>query len=268
MTALTKVEKLDVGMTFDHSQIDLLKSTICKGSSDDELMFFVNVCKRTGLDPFARQIYSVPRAGQRVIQISVDGFRLIAERSGRYSPGKESSYTYRKDGSLESATSFIMKQTRDGHWHTVAATAYFDEYDGKTNLWKKMPRTMLAKCAECLALRKAFPAEMSGLYAEEEMHQADVKHHDVKPLYSICISHEKSIELGDLLMKCSPEVQKNFVMYLSQKFKITTLDDLPENEFEKHKEMLIKRRDEYQKQLAEAEMTNVNKETGEIQDAD
>lgn len=256
MTALTKIERLDQNLSnisFDHSQIELIKNTICKGANDDELRFFINVCQRTGLDPFSRQIYSVPRGPNRTIQISVDGFRLIAERSGRYSPGKQSVYTYDKNGNLESATSYIMKQTRDSVWHEVAATAYFDEYDGKNTMWKKMPRTMLAKCAECLALRKAFPAEMSGLYAEEEMHQKS-------------ISAVQAVDLSQLLLQCSPDVQKNFMTYLNNKFKISMIDDLPENEFDNHKNMLTMRKNEYQKKLAEAEVTIVNKDTGEVQE--
>jgi hypothetical protein len=129
-----------------------------------------------------KQIYSIPRGGQRTIQISIDGFRVLAERSGKYAPGKEPTFTYDKDNKLLSATAYVKKQSKDGTWHEVSACAYFDEYSVGTPFWKKMPHNQLAKCAESLALRKAFPAELAGLYSNEEMDQAGVTIEMIEPI--------------------------------------------------------------------------------------
>ena len=157
---------------FSEDKLKLLKDTVCKGATDNELQLFLHVCIKTGLDPFMKQIYSIPRGGQRTIQTSIDGFRLIAERTCKYSPGKEPSYTYDSNGKLISATATVKKMTADGTWHEISATAFNDEYNGRNTFWGKMPHLMLAKCAECLALRRAFPAEMSGVYSDDEMAQA------------------------------------------------------------------------------------------------
>ncbi len=153
---------------------DLIKRTICKGSSDDELQLFIHACKRTGLDPFMKQIHAVKRGDVMTIQTGIDGLRLIADRSGNYSPGREPTFQYDKDSKLISATAYIKKRTSDGVWHEVSATAFLSEYKPtyKNNFWESKPHLMLAKCSEALALRKAFPAEMSGLYTHEEMEQA------------------------------------------------------------------------------------------------
>ena len=168
---------------FSQEQIDLIKRTICKGASDDELELFLYLCKKTGLDPFVRQIYMIPRKSKdsngnwvTVYQplVSIDGYRLIAERTKSYSPGRESTYVYDKSGGVFSATAYLKKKGSDGTWHEIAATAFHSEYvqkakDGPTKFWAEKPHLMLAKCAESLALRRAFPAELSGVYTEEEM---------------------------------------------------------------------------------------------------
>lgn len=160
--------------SFTNEQIELIKKTVCKGATDNELQLFLYTCKHAGLDPLLKQIYAIKRGGTMTIQTSIDGLRLIAERTERYSPGKETVYAYDEKKGLLSATSYVNKMTPDGTWHEVAATAYFAEYaqafNGRlTNFWLKMPHVMLAKCAEANALRRAFPFELAGLYSSEEM---------------------------------------------------------------------------------------------------
>jgi phage recombination protein Bet len=183
-TALTKIERIE----YSREQIDLIKRTFAQGSTDDEFQLFVMTAQRLGLRPEARQIHMVKRPAydpdtreyvqKMSIQTGIDGYRLIADRTERYAPGREPTFVYNADNLLVSATSYVKKFVR-GEWHEVAATAHFDEYaqkkkDGQpTQMWATKPHIMLAKCAEALALRRAFPAELSGVYTDEEMAQAD-----------------------------------------------------------------------------------------------
>ncbi len=150
---------------------ELIMSLYCKGLSDPEAEHFFTICKKMDLNPLAKQIYVYKMGGKMTIIVSIDGLRLTADRTGSYAPGKETVFMYKKDGSLLAATAYVKKLTKDGQWHEVSAIAFFDEYCAQ-NLWKKMPHVMLSKCAEAQALRKAFPAELSGVYVKEEMDQA------------------------------------------------------------------------------------------------
>lgn len=176
---MEKTNQLQTFASLDENKIELIKRTICKGATDDELQLFIHACNRTKLDPFMKQIYAVKRGGTMTIQTGIDGYRLIAERTGRYMPGREPSFVYDDKGRLLSATSYVKKMDSNGQWHEIAATAHFSEYNANGNMWQKLPHAMLAKCSESLALRKAFPADLSGLNTEEEMEQAS-KEEDVE----------------------------------------------------------------------------------------
>lgn len=208
------MKKADNFLDLSEEKIDLLKRTVCKGATDDELQLFLHVCNRTGLDPFMRQIYSVARGSQRTIQTGIDGYRLIAERTGKYMPGREPSFAYTEKGELISATAYIKKMASDGTWHEVSASVFFSEYNpGNNPMWKKMPHLMLAKCAETLVIRKSFPADLSGIYTEDETFHDDLTIETDKPEY---ISIEQANQLNLLLKDCRPSVKENFMKFLGK----------------------------------------------------
>lgn len=152
-----------------------MRQNVAKGLSVSELNLFLYNCMQTDLDPRRREIYAIKRGGSMSIQVAIDGFRLIAERTGKYSPGKDTEFSYDKNGSLLGAKVYVKKLTPDGTWHDISAVAFLKEYRANNNMWGKLTHVMLEKCAESRALRRAFPQDFSGLYTEEEMEQADEK---------------------------------------------------------------------------------------------
>ncbi len=162
---------------WSNDQLAVIKNQIAKNCSDADLVLFAEVCKRTGLDPFTRQIYAISRGGKMVIQLSIDGFRAIAADSGQYN-GSQTFWCgvdgvwvdcWLSDNNPVAAKTEIYRGDGD---RPFVGVAKFSEYAGE-NLWRKLPALMIGKVSESLALRKAFPRQLSGLYTPEEMTQAD-----------------------------------------------------------------------------------------------
>lgn len=163
-------------INFDQETLNLIKKTVAVGANDTEFAMFVYQAKRTGLDPLARQIYCVKIGDKVTIQASIDGLRLVAQRSGDYAGQDEPEFVGSRDSHPDIAKVKVYKFAKDGQRYLAATgVAYWDEYKpaaGRDFMWLKMPHTMLAKVAEALALRKAFPQDLSGIYSAEEMDQA------------------------------------------------------------------------------------------------
>lgn len=177
---------------FTKEDIELIKADICKGATDAELRMFLKKCRHSGLDPFLKQIYSIQRwqagdsGGGKMVhqtQVSIDGARLSAIRTGQYE-GQLGPYycgpdaiwreIWLEDGPPAAAKVGVLRRGLQPLFATARYASYVQtKKDGKPNqMWTKMPDTMLAKCAEMLALRKAFPMELAGCYSSEEMGQA------------------------------------------------------------------------------------------------
>lgn len=179
---------------WDPEQIRVLRDTYAKNLDDAEFALFGQVCRRTRLDPFRKQIYAIKRpewdpvtktnSWKVTFQTSIDGFRAIAARTGLddgqsppqwCGPDAQWSEIWAGNGDPHSARVTVYKK---GRTHGFPGTARYSAYvqttkDGSpTKMWKKMGAEQLAKCAEALALRKAFPEELGGVYTHDEMAQA------------------------------------------------------------------------------------------------
>ncbi len=146
---------------------------------------FAQTVQRTGLDPIARQIYCIERGGKYSISVGIDGARLVAQRTGQYAgqrpiewtaDGKEWVDVWLDKEPPRAARCGVMRTNFTEPLYAVATwDGYAPYFSGKlSQMWDKHGPLMLGKCAEMLALRKAFPMELSGLYVPEEMDSANI----------------------------------------------------------------------------------------------
>lgn len=205
---MSNITRLPAQDAFAARNLDLIRRTVAADTNDAEFDLFIHAARHVNLDPLRRQIYAFvfskndAKKRRMTIITGIDGFRTIAARTGNYAPDDEEP-TYEVDPALKGPLNpaGLIKATvrvrmfAHGSWHKVTASAYWEEYaplkdewrenpetgrgekTGKQTLdtsgnWGKMPRLMLAKVAEALALRKAWPDDFSNVYAQEEIDRA------------------------------------------------------------------------------------------------
>lgn len=196
----------------DAKRLKLIRDTVAKQASEVEFNWFIDICRHTKLDPLRKQIYCFvfhandAKKRQMVPVTAIGGLRAIAQRTGAYradnrAPRIEIDETLRDPhvnplGIVRAEVSVF--QHSHGEWFEIVGEAYWEEFapivdewgddpetgsrrrTGKRTLdkskegWRRMPRLMLAKCAEAIALRKAWPDDLANLYEETEVDRTQV----------------------------------------------------------------------------------------------
>lgn len=209
---------------YSREQLDQIKDVYAKGASDVEFANFILVSVRTGLDIFKKQIYLVKRWDSRLgkdvftPQAGIDGFRSVAERTGNYAgnddPIFKGEVVVKAIKGPADAMVTVYKIVQGVRCPFTATARWSEYYPGEKIgfMWHTKPYLMLGKCAEALALRKAFPNIIQGFYetAEMDMGMAQTKVEDktkkgielIKDLISKytleeCDSYEAKIEKSD-----------------------------------------------------------------------
>jgi len=149
--------------------------------SDVEVQLLIDTAKRLGLDPIMRQVWYQARAdksGTKKAQVlaTIDGLRVVAERSGEYE-GQTAPQWCGEDGvwrevwtaKIAMLVAARVGVYRKGFREPMYAVARVAAYSSGQGQWEKNGDNMTSKCAEALALRKAFPQLLSGIYTGDEM---------------------------------------------------------------------------------------------------
>lgn len=155
-------------------ELRLVRTVIAPNATDAELQLFLYDCKRQGVHPLDKLLHFTKRGDKYTPITSIDLMRTRAHDTGECAGIDDAVFdgTVAERGFVASVLVYRMVQ---GQRCAFAGSARWEEYcppSGQDRMWRKMPHTMLGKCAEALALRKAFPRQLAGLYAREEMDQA------------------------------------------------------------------------------------------------
>jgi len=162
--------------TISTDQLELIKRTVAAGATDAELQLFLYDCQRRGVHPLDKLIHFTKRKGKYTPITSIDFMRMTAAETGDYAGNDDPAFETAAGAKCpEAATVTVWRFVQSQRCGFAATARWSENYPGDGDvgfMWRKMPHTMLGKCAEALALRKGFPKQLAGLYAREEMDQA------------------------------------------------------------------------------------------------
>jgi phage recombination protein Bet len=172
---------------FQPAQIALISKTVAQGAPLQELAMFLHACHELRLDPLLRQAYWIRRKSREqvngqwqdvykgTLQVGIDGFRALADRQGNYAGSEPPTFSDwltipDKDG----ATLDVPGRAQVRVWKIVQGRSccftgeanWSEFYPGagpNGQMWRKMPKHQLAKCAEAQALRKGWPAVLGSM---------------------------------------------------------------------------------------------------------
>ncbi len=77
---LTPVNTKQLVNYFTNEELDVVKTQIAKGATNEELSLFIQICKHNQLDPFKSHVYFIKYGGQMSIQVSVEGILYLARQ--------------------------------------------------------------------------------------------------------------------------------------------------------------------------------------------
>ena len=164
-----------------------VKNYIAPGATDQEVLYFIELCKAQKLNPFVRDAYLV-KYGNQPAQIIVgkDVFLKKAGENPYFDGLKAGIVVVDKNGEVKEREGSLKVPGDEliGGWcevylknreYPTKCLVSLEEYiqkkkDGTVNsMWSSKPCTMIRKVAQSQALREAFPNELRGLYEKEEM---------------------------------------------------------------------------------------------------
>ncbi len=155
------------------TDVEILRRAKFKNFEIHEVAYAIKMSALLRLNPMLNQIHFVKRGTAVTAQVGIDGFRLTAQRAGGYAGSDDAVFEYDENDKPIKATTTVYRMVEGTRCSFTASARWVEYYNATGGQWDRMGHVMLAKCSEALALRKAFPAELSAVHTPEEMDQAD-----------------------------------------------------------------------------------------------